>query len=179
MYSHSYSHAHVVIPKVEVEVAVGRSDGTITRGAIFVRSDERVVDRLNSEEDFVPLSQNDGAVLLLSKDAIVTIEPFDDRRMDERYVPLEQRAEKSRKRVILHKTDGCALRGCVFIFDHQRVLDLLNDSRWFVPFQTDEGRFHLVNKRVIAAIEQREQMTNRTHPSLSLVADNAPALRTA
>ncbi len=48
--------------------------------------------------------------------------------------------------------DGATLKGKFFTVPSQRVLDVLNDERTFLPFETEEGDIFIVNKTFIARI---------------------------
>ncbi len=48
--------------------------------------------------------------------------------------------------------DGVLLKGKFFTVPSQRVLDVLNDDRTFLPFETEEGDIFIVNKNFIARI---------------------------
>ncbi|MBT3628205.1 MAG: hypothetical protein HN527_08915 [Rhodospirillaceae bacterium] len=48
--------------------------------------------------------------------------------------------------VQLQMTDGVTMKGNVFINIDSRVLDLVNDSATFVPFEAEDGSIHLLNK---------------------------------
>ena len=53
---------------------------------------------------------------------------------------------KAKVSVQLQMTDGVTMKGNVFINIDSRVLDLVNDSATFVPFEAEDGRIHLLNK---------------------------------
>lgn len=53
---------------------------------------------------------------------------------------------KAKVTVQLQMTDGVTMKGNVFINIDSRVLDLMNDSATFVPFEADDGSIHLLNK---------------------------------
>lgn len=48
--------------------------------------------------------------------------------------------------------DGVLLKGKFFTVPSQRVLDVLNDERSFLPFETEDGDIYIVNKTFIARI---------------------------
>jgi hypothetical protein len=48
--------------------------------------------------------------------------------------------------------DGVLLKGKFFTVPSQRVLDVLNDDRTFLPFETEDGDIYIVNKTFIARI---------------------------
>ena len=53
---------------------------------------------------------------------------------------------KAKVSVQLQMTDGVTMKGNVFINIDSRVLDLVNDSATFVPFEAEDGSIHLLNK---------------------------------
>lgn len=48
--------------------------------------------------------------------------------------------------------DGTSLRAYLFVRDMQRVNDLLNDERRFIPFEDVGGQIRLVNKDHILTV---------------------------
>jgi len=57
---------------------------------------------------------------------------------------------KAEVEMITH--DGVLLKGKFFTVPSQRVLDVLNDERTFLPFETEDGDIYIVNKTFIARI---------------------------
>jgi hypothetical protein len=54
---------------------------------------------------------------------------------------------KARVKVQLQMSDGISMQGNVFINIDARVSDLLNDSSLtFLPFESEDGSTHLLNK---------------------------------
>ncbi|MDA0229952.1 MAG: hypothetical protein O3B21_07165 [Proteobacteria bacterium] len=54
---------------------------------------------------------------------------------------------KARVKVQLQMSDGISMQGNVFINIDVRVSDLLNDSSvTFMPFESEDGSTHLLNK---------------------------------
>ena len=62
--------------------------------------------------------------------------------------------QKSRTEVEIALTDGTVWTGAVFLRGDQRVLDIVNDDRRFVPFATTNGPIRVINKQVIAHITE-------------------------
>ncbi len=54
-------------------------------------------------------------------------------------------------------TDGTVLNGEMFAQAAQRVLDIVNDDRKFVPFASFDGPISVINKAMIARITPIEQ----------------------
>jgi len=55
---------------------------------------------------------------------------------------------KAEVEMITH--DGVMLKGKFFTVPSQRVLDVLNDDRTFLPFETEDGDIYIINKRFVA-----------------------------
>ena len=53
-----------------------------------------------------------------------------------------------------------SIRGTVFLGDGERVIDILNDSRKFIPISLSSGIIRLINKDAIFFIEPVGQNTN-------------------
>ncbi|MEJ2025924.1 MAG: hypothetical protein P8X52_00205 [Limibacillus sp.] len=49
-------------------------------------------------------------------------------------------------------TDGSEVKGRIFLRQGDRVLDLLNDERMFIPFENDETSISVLNKTAIMGI---------------------------
>jgi len=47
-------------------------------------------------------------------------------------------------------SDGSQLSGCVHLLRSERVSDVFNGTRPFLPFHTEEGEFLLIRKSTIA-----------------------------
>lgn len=65
--------------------------------------------------------------------------------------------QKVKTEVELVLTDGTVLNGEMFMHADQRVLDLVNDDRKFVPFASFDGPVSVINKVVIARITPIER----------------------
>jgi hypothetical protein len=54
---------------------------------------------------------------------------------------------KAKVKVQLQMSDGITMQGNVFINIDARVLDLMNESSaTFLPFESEDGNIHLLNK---------------------------------
>ncbi len=60
--------------------------------------------------------------------------------------------QKLKAEVELTLSDGSALVGNFFLNSQERVLDVLNDERSFLPFVHNDGGFTVVNKDAISFI---------------------------
>jgi DnaJ-domain-containing protein 1 len=66
--------------------------------------------------------------------------------------------QKSKLQVEMELDDGAVLRGCVFVSQRQRLPDLLNDDRQFLPFETTDGLITIVRKEVVRRVTPLNQM---------------------
>ncbi|NBC31700.1 MAG: hypothetical protein GVY13_03385 [Alphaproteobacteria bacterium] len=55
--------------------------------------------------------------------------------------------------VELHLKSGTVLQGIFFVYIKERPLEVLNDERRFIPFRTEDGQLHLINKDIIAMVK--------------------------
>ncbi len=69
--------------------------------------------------------------------------------------------QKTRTEVELTLADGRLLAGVLFMHDDQRVLDIVNDDRAFIPFEDADGQLTVINKSMIAHIRPMESTSNR------------------
>ena len=67
--------------------------------------------------------------------------------------------QKVKTEVELVLTDGTVLSGEMFMHAEQRVLDIVNDERQFVPFASFDGPVKVINKAMIAHITPLGHMT--------------------
>jgi hypothetical protein len=66
----------------------------------------------------------------------------------------DQKVEKHRVEVEVELDNGTRMLGALFIKQMQRISDLLNDQRQFLPFETSDGRILHLNKSTIAKAVQ-------------------------
>lgn len=75
---------------------------------------------------------------------------------------------KTKIRVELQRGDDTIMEGFVFVAGQERVLDLLNGKEPFLPFEMENGRYVLINKRAIAYVwphdDQWMQTTYKAAP---------------
>ena len=69
----------------------------------------------------------------------------------------EHKVRKTKLEVEVELTDGARLLGSLFINQMQRLSDLLNDPREFLPVQTPEGLIVHLRKSTIARVTQLDQ----------------------
>lgn len=68
-------------------------------------------------------------------------------------------------RVELELADGTAMLGDLFVSPHQRLQDLLNDERSFVPFETSEGVVTVLRKSAILRATPLNEAVSRAADS--------------
>lgn len=64
----------------------------------------------------------------------------------------EQHMDRVSRLVRVKLTDGSEVKGRIFLRQGDRVLDLLNDERMFIPFENDETSIIVLNKAAIMGI---------------------------
>ena len=81
----------VIRPKSKVAVELQKDDGQIIEGFVYVGGQERILDLLNNHERFIPVELSEGRMVLINKNAIVFVAPFDEERMSKsiRMAPME------------------------------------------------------------------------------------------
>ena len=68
-----------------------------------------------------------------------------------------QKITKQKLEVQIELDDGARLLGFLFVKQMQRLLDLLNDERSFLPFQTSDGLVIHIKKTAITKITELDQ----------------------
>lgn len=64
----------------------------------------------------------------------------------------EEFVERQKAEVDLTLMDGTALRGNLFITQRQRLVDVMNDPRAYIPIELEDGSIKLVNKSNIGTV---------------------------
>ena len=72
--------------------------------------------------------------------------------------------QKHRAEVELTMHDGVTRSGSIYLCPQQRIVDIMNDERKFLPFEDDAGEVNVVNKSCIANIRIRDQAIDRPEP---------------
>ncbi len=72
-------------------------------------------------------------------------------------VLTEMKVLKDKKEVELLLSTGNGMKGYFFLAKGQRPLDMLNDSRKFVPFEDIGGSVRLVNKDMIVSVRPSKE----------------------
>ena len=76
--------------------------------------------------------------------------------------------ETSKITVQVMLSSGTSLNVKLFVGEMQRVNDLLNDGRKFIPFEDVSGQLRLLNKsKIITVIPLDEEDANRGEPGAS------------
>ena len=70
----------------------------------------------------------------------------------------EHKISKTKVEVEVEICDGTRLLGSLFIKQMQRISDLLNDTREFLPVQTPDGLIVHLKKSTIAKVTQLDQL---------------------
>ncbi|MCB9946943.1 MAG: DnaJ domain-containing protein [Rhodospirillaceae bacterium] len=66
------------------------------------------------------------------------------------------RIQKERAQVAIKLTDGTVVSGFLFLSRRERLVDMLNDQRRFVPVQREDGSLVMLNKLSIQRVEPTE-----------------------
>ena len=70
--------------------------------------------------------------------------------------------QKETCEVELKLTDGSVMRGAFFLHARQRIIDIMNDERSYVPFVNTEGVVTIVNKSFIWHVMPVDQTIQRS-----------------
>ncbi len=71
----------------------------------------------------------------------------------------DPKPQKSKLAVEMEIDSGQRMLGSVFVSHKQRLPDLLNDDRAFLPFETSEGLIKIVRKSTIRCVTPLNQVT--------------------
>jgi len=69
-----------------------------------------------------------------------------------RRMALPEKMKKKEVAVNIVLVDGTTFEGCVFAAEGQRLLDLMNDHRAYIPYTEADGNFTIIQKLTIARI---------------------------
>ena len=64
---------------------------------------------------------------------------------------------KDRYPVRVTMQNGVEMEGYLFVQSHERLIDVMNDDRMFLPFETKEDDFMILNKSGILQIVTRSE----------------------
>lgn len=76
----------------------------------------------------------------------------------------DQLKQKVKTEVELVLDDGTVMKGSFFLNPQQRILDILNDERAFLPFEDGEGVIIVMLKTSIRRIKPAEQKLEHAKP---------------
>ncbi len=76
---------------------------------------------------------------------------------------------KVKAEVELTLNDGTLLAGNIFISPTERILDTLNDSRAFLPFERSDGLVTVLSKSIITHITLIERRTGQAQSMPEIV----------
>lgn len=68
-------------------------------------------------------------------------------------VLTEMKIAKDKQEVELLLVTGTGMKGFFFLAKGQRALDMLNDSRRFIPFEDIAGSIRLINKETVISVK--------------------------
>lgn len=69
----------------------------------------------------------------------------------------EEFVSRVKVEVDLALIDGTTLRGSLFVKQRQRPVDIMNDSRAYIPVELEDGTIKVVNKTVISTLTPLQQ----------------------
>ena len=64
--------------------------------------------------------------------------------------------KKLRQDIIMTLSDGRQIDGKVFVGYNERILDVLNDKRTFIPIENDDGNLLIVSKDSIVSVDTHD-----------------------
>ncbi len=64
----------------------------------------------------------------------------------------EKHVDKDHRLVRVRLMDGTEVKGKIFTVQGDRVVDLMNDGRQFIPFENDETSIIVLNKAAIMGV---------------------------
>ncbi|MDP6707434.1 MAG: tetratricopeptide repeat protein [Alphaproteobacteria bacterium] len=146
-------------PKKKVAVTVVSMDGEVSEGYFFVAGIERISDILNEEQEFVPFDSLDGSISILNRRSIGRVLPRGDAVGDNsaaRYAQSTFKLNKKKSAVSVITVDGAVFEGHFYVGGLERISDMLNRRREFIPFDTVDGATHIFNRHGIARVVPRE-----------------------
>ncbi len=75
-------------------------------------------------------------------------------------VLTEMKIIKDKQEVELLLSSGNGMKGYFFLAKGQRALDMLNDSRKFIPFEDVAGAVRLINKDCVISVKPSGKITD-------------------
>ena len=80
-------------------------------------------------------------------------------------LPINNRREKTEVAVNIVLTDGITLECCFFAAQGQRLVDIMNDDRSYIPYVDAKGEVTIIQKSTICRITPVDQ-TNIKKPEV-------------
>ncbi len=120
--------------------------GEVIRGSVFLAQKERVLDLVNGNRAFVPFESLDGEFQAINKSNVDRLALVEDGE------PAKVSSALPRAAVEIATISGEVFRGHFFIAANTRIIDVANGERHFIPFETDQGHFEIINKTAIARL---------------------------
>lgn len=77
--------------------------------------------------------------------------------------------QKDKTEVEVTFLNGCSMRGYFYLRQAQRVADLLNDSREFIPFEDVASAIRLVNKATIVEVKPTDPNEGKKKAGLTFI----------
>lgn len=117
---------------------------------------ETVSDIFNIDRHFLPLLDEQSGIMLVRRSCIRWLRVEEPEKKEWHYYEVRQGAPQSIAR--FHYADGEVLEGTVYAIGpagEQRVLDIINREKMFLPLDTESGLF-LVNLTLVSSITVRE-----------------------
>lgn len=139
------------VRKSPVPVEVVTFDDSVLLGDVFLGGSERVIDGINSERDFMPFRTHDGEIQIINKNTVARIRPIEDGR------PAKVTTRMDLAPVELLTRDGKVLCGNVFLSNRDRVSDVFNTQRLFVPLVMEGGELLIINKSTVVRVKPLER----------------------
>ena len=84
-------------------------------------------------------------------------------------LPTDMKKNEVEVNIVL--TDGSALDCCVFAEEGQRLLEIMNDDRAYIPYTDSDGNITIIQKTTIARITPVNQKLTKWSPEIALVED--------
>lgn len=138
------------VRKSPVPVEVVTFDDSVLLGDVFLAGNERVIDSINSEQDFFPFRTEDGEFQIIHKSTVARIRPIEDGR------PAKVTTRMDMAPVELLTRDGKVLCGNVFLSNRERVSDVFNTQWLFVPLEMEGGELLIINKNTVVRVKPIE-----------------------
>ena len=139
--------------KDESEVRLVRLNGDILQGKIFCTAYERVSDVITNAKNFLPFKGEDGRFHVIPKATLARVIPLDNG------TPVKVSTQLDQIAVEITTIDEQTMVGRVFVSGNQRVVDVLNGDRSFIPIETERGELEIINKStfdLVTPIEMRK-----------------------